>query len=105
ISNAIFYGRENGKVLVEIFTNNDKIICKVIDDGIGIPEEHISKIWDRFYQVDPSRAGDNSGLGLSMVKWIVEAHGGKIRVESETDKGTVFTFELPLNKKVEILSD
>ncbi|WP_199726053.1 cell wall metabolism sensor histidine kinase WalK [Leptotrichia sp. OH3620_COT-345] len=101
ISNAIFYGKKNGNVLIEIFTNNGKVICKVSDDGIGISEEHIDKIWDRFYQVDPSRAGDNSGLGLSMVKWIVEAHNGKIDVESEINKGSIFSFELPLNKKIE----
>ena len=103
ISNAVCYGKENGNIIIEIFSENEKVICKVIDDGIGIAKEHIHKIWNRFYQIDTSRSGDNSGLGLSMVKWIIEAHKGKIGVESEPDKGTVFTFELPLHfsEKVE----
>ena len=66
------------------------------DDGIGIAQEDLPKIWDRFYQADPSRSGDSSGLGLSMVKWIVQAHGGEIHVESTLGEGSVFTAELPL---------
>ena len=64
-------------------------------DGIGIGEEHLGRIWDRFYQVDPSReSGSGLGLGLSMVKQIVELHGGSIKVESEPGKGSRFTVEL-----------
>jgi len=97
ISNAITYGNENGMIVItlEKIENSDKIQCKIIDDGIGISSEHINKIWNRFYQVDSSRSSDNSGLGLSIVKWIIEEHKGTIMVESELGKGTIFTFYLP----------
>ena len=99
IDNAITYGKENGKILIKVFQNKDRIVCKVEDDGIGIAKEHMGKIWNRFYQVDSSRSGDNSGLGLSLVKWIIDAHKGTINVESELGKGTVFTFEFPLKSE------
>ena len=94
ISNAISYGKQNGTVTVELFLKEDKIISKISDDGIGISEDKLNKIWLRFYQVDPSKNGDNSGLGLSMVKKIVELHKGEIFVESELGKGTTFTIIL-----------
>ena len=106
ISNAITYGNENGIIKIILnkmenesenadLKNSNKIKCEIIDDGIGISSEHINKIWNRFYQVDSSRSSDNSGLGLSIVKWIIEEHKGTITVESELGKGTVFTFYLP----------
>lgn len=95
IGNAVTYGKENGNIYITAFNEKDKIICKVSDDGIGIAKENIDRIWDRFYQVDYSRSGDNSGLGLALVKWIIKAHKGEIRVESELGKGTTFIFELP----------
>ena len=94
ISNAISYGKQNGTVTVELFLKEDKIISKISDDGIGISEDKLDKIWLRFYQVDPSKNGDNSGLGLSMVKKIIELHKGEIFVESELGKGTTFTIIL-----------
>ena len=105
ISNAITYGNENGtiKIILNKIENESentdvqksKIKCQIIDDGIGISSEHINKIWNRFYQVESSRSTDNSGLGLSIVKWIIEEHKGTIMVESELGKGTIFTFYLP----------
>ena len=70
---------------------------EVKDDGIGISEEHISKIWDRFYRVDKSRSRENggTGLGLSMVRWIVSIHNGDIRVKSKEGVGTSFIFQFP----------
>ena len=93
ISNAISYGKQNGTITIELFLGKDenKVISKISDDGIGIPEDELDKIWLRFYQVDPSKSGDNSGLGLSMVKKIVELHNGEIFVESEFGAGTTFT--------------
>jgi len=96
ITNAVNYGKENGYINIELFKNNNRIIGKIADNGIGIAKENINKIWTRFYQVDSSRTSDSSGLGLSMVKWIVEAHNGNISVKSELDKGTIFTVEFPL---------
>ena len=94
ISNAICYGKQNGTIMLELFSENDKIISKISDDGIGIEKDKLDKIWLRFYQVDSSKSGDNSGLGLSMVKKIIELHKGEIFVESEFGKGTTFTIIL-----------
>nr|WP_314114974.1 HAMP domain-containing sensor histidine kinase [uncultured Leptotrichia sp.] len=94
ISNAISYGKQDGTVTVELFLKEDKIISKISDNGIGISGDKLDKIWLRFYQVDPSKNGDNSGLGLSMVKKIIELHKGEIFVESKLRKGTTFTIIL-----------
>lgn len=100
ISNAITYGKENGNIFIKIFKSEEKIVSIIKDDGIGISKEHIDKIWNRFYQVDPSRNNsNNSGLGLSMVKGIIEAHKGTISIESEIGFGSVFTFEIPISKR------
>ncbi len=97
IENAIHYGKENGNVLVSLSKEGDRVIGRVKDDGIGIAPEHLDKIWQRFYQIDSVRNPNHnsSGLGLSMVKWIVEAHGGTISVESTPGVGSAFTFEIP----------
>ena len=70
-------------------------------DGIGLAAEDLDKVWRRFWQADPAHSGGGAGLGLSMVKWIVEAHGGRITVESVLGKGTAFTFTLPLGRGAE----
>ena len=96
VSNAITYGRENGNIWVSISRDADNAIITVRDDGIGISEEHINRIWDRFYQVDGSRsAGNGSGLGLSIVKEIATLHNGSVSVESEKGKGSTFMVEIP----------
>ena len=95
ISNAISYNKENGYVKIELIKTGNKLIGKIYDNGIGISKENINKIWIRFFQVDSSRTTDSSGLGLAMVKWIVEAHNGTISVVSQLEKGTLFTFEIP----------
>ena len=76
----------------------DKILLSVADDGIGIAEEEQSKIFGRFYQVDPSRSNAGMGLGLSMANEIAKFHGGEIQVESAPEKGSVFTLILPCEK-------
>jgi signal transduction histidine kinase len=70
----------------------------VADTGVGIPPENLPHIFDRFYRVDKSRARaqGGSGLGLSIAKWIAQAHGGTIRVTSQVGKGTTFSVTLPL---------
>ena len=95
ISNSITYGKPDGHTLVTLSANETEITGSVQDDGIGIPEDKLDKIWQRFYQVDPARtsgSSSGSGLGLSMVKWIVQAHGGRIEVSSRLGEGTCFTF-------------
>lgn len=97
ISNGIKYGQKKGYIKVKLEKKEDKIYGSVEDNGIGIGEEYIDKIWERFYQIDPSRTSHeegSSGLGLSMVKWIVEVHGGQIKVQSVLGEGSCFSFFL-----------
>lgn len=95
--NSIKYGHPNGttEVSVENLIKN-KVIIRVTDNGEGIPKEHIPRLFERFYRVDQSgsRAEGGSGLGLSIVKHIMEAHDEKIYVESEEDVGSEFSFTL-----------
>ncbi|MED2787315.1 HAMP domain-containing sensor histidine kinase [Bacillus thuringiensis] len=102
LTNAIAYSKASGTVHMQLFRDETNIIGKVSDNGIGISEQHITKIWDRFYRVDAARTSSNignTGLGLSMVKWIVELHGGEITVESKLGEGSTFTFKLPIEKR------
>ncbi len=102
ISNGIKYGEKDGFVKISISKDDNQLIGSISDNGIGISEENLGKIWDRFYQVNPSRTADNSdsmGFGLSMVKWIVESHNGTINVQSTLDEGTTFLFQIPLTEK------
>lgn len=95
VSNAIKYGKENGYVNINAYQTDNEVICSVEDNGIGISSENIDKIWNRFYQVNPSRDNENSlGLGLSMVQTIIEKMGGKITVTSKENIGTTFTIIL-----------
>ena len=98
ISNAVSYGKEGGNIKVTLHQIPSGVQGTVEDDGIGISRDDQVHIWERFYRVDASRTGKGegsySGLGLSMVKWIAQAHGGNVRVESELGKGSCFTFEL-----------
>ncbi|MBT8221643.1 MAG: ATP-binding protein, partial [Eudoraea sp.] len=95
--NSIKYGQENGttEVSVENLIKN-KVIIRITDNGEGIPQEHIPRVFERFYRVDKSgsRKEGGSGLGLSIVKHIIEAHGEKIYVESVADVGSEFSFTL-----------
>ena len=92
ISNSVKYGKENGSVSISATKQNDRTEIIVEDNGVGIPKEHIDKIWTRFYRIDDVRNDEyqSSGLGLSMVKSIVELHGGEISVKSDVGKGTKF---------------
>lgn len=101
ISNAYNYGRTGGNITVSLVQENEKMILRVADDGIGIAEEYLPKIWERFYQVDPSRTADKTGsigLGLSMVKWIADCHNGTVDVTSEPGRGSVFTFQMEVSR-------
>lgn len=97
ISNAVYYSKEKGTVMIKLKREKEHAVGTVEDDGIGISKEDQVHIWERFYRADTSRTdSSHSGLGLPMVKWIAEAHGGKVFVESELHKGSKFTFFLPL---------
>ncbi len=97
ISNAIKYNKPGGNVTISIEEIADFIQVDIEDSGVGIAPEHIPYIFDQFYQIDRSkRVGDKgSGLGLTIAKKIVDAHGGSIRVSSELGKGSIFTVLLP----------
>lgn len=97
ISNAVRYGKANGFVKVALARQGTDIVFSVEDNGIGIDEADIGKIWQRFYRVDKAHSREEgcSGLGLAMVKQIAELHGGRVSVESEVGKGSTFTVIFP----------
>lgn len=97
IANSINYGKENGNSKVSVqLVSKDKFKISVSDDGIGIKEHNIPRLFERFYRVDTSRSREHggSGLGLSIVKHIIEAHNQEILVESKLGTGTTFSFTL-----------
>ena len=97
LDNAIKYTREGGSVTVLAANQANERILEIRDTGIGIPPEALPHIFERFYRADPSRNGssEGAGLGLSLVRWIVEQHHGRIEVNSEPGKGSCFTVRLP----------
>ena len=104
IVNAIKYGHEDGTIEVSIEDLvKSKVIIRITDNGEGIAKEHIPRLFERFYRVDKSgsRKEGGSGLGLSIVKHIIEAHGEKIYVESVLGVGSEFSFTLEKHKKME----
>ena len=98
VNNAVKYRDKSGErqSFVKVVLKKDETITiKVIDNGVGISKENRERIFDRFYKVDKSRSDEDSfGLGLSMVKWIAEAHGGSVEVESVPEVGSTFTIRL-----------
>ncbi len=93
LANAVRYTADSGNIRVSLARDGDYARLDVADDGIGIPPEHLPNIFDRFYRVDKARARANgsTGLGLAIVRGIVEQHGGRVAVQSETGKGSIFT--------------
>lgn len=100
ISNAVRYNKDNGNVYVSTKSLSDKIEIQVKDTGIGIPENDLSKVFAEFYRSENARKIINfgTGLGLSLVKQIIENYNGNIKVKSAIDEGTTFTIQIPLNK-------
>lgn len=100
LTNAIKYNRDGGEIKFKIAKEDGFALVQISDNGIGIEEELLDRIFERFYLVDHSRSKkiSSTGLGLSIVKHIVEAHGGRIEVTSEVGKGSTFTIYLPLEK-------
>jgi len=94
VQNAVTYTPAGGTITLALARRDDRIELSVADTGCGIPPEEMPRIFDRFYQVDRSRASLGSGLGLSLCKWIVEAHGGRIVVDSAVGRGSRFTVVL-----------
>jgi two-component system phosphate regulon sensor histidine kinase PhoR len=98
LDNAIKYTPAGGQVAVRVKRAQGSAILIVHDTGIGIPGEHLTRVFERFYRVDRARSRERggTGLGLSIVRSIVEAHDGKIVLESEPGKGTTCIVSLPL---------
>jgi len=100
VNNAIKYGSDEGKVEVQFHDMDKQILTEVSDDGVGIPQEEISRIFERFYRVDKSRSREagGTGLGLSIVKHIIEAHKQTINARSSEKAGSTFSFTLQKGK-------
>ncbi len=100
VHNGIKYGKYNGFVKISIYTLDKKILIEVSDNGIGISEEHLPHVFERFYRVDKSRSREQggSGLGLSIVKHIADAHHQTLHVRSKEGAGTTFGFTLELER-------
>ncbi len=103
VENAVRYTNPGGRVTVAVEARQNQALLSVRDTGIGIAPEHLPHIFERFYRADPARrptAGGSSGLGLSIVEWVVRAHGGAVAVESRVGQGSSFTVTLPLTPHV-----
>lgn len=96
VENAIKYGKDNGIIKISFFDMYDHILCEVTDDGPGIAEESLPRLFERFFRTDKARSRDQggSGLGLAIVKHIIDAHGQTINVRSKVKVGTTFAFTL-----------
>ncbi|RGX13798.1 sensor histidine kinase [Paraclostridium sordellii] len=97
LSNAIKFSKDGGVIKIDIEENDDNIEIKISDNGIGIPKNKLNSIFDRFKQVDGNtiRKGEGSGIGLYLVKCLVDMHGGSIFVDSEVGIGTIFNIQIP----------
>ena len=97
VENAIKYGKDNGHIVASVYDTDGKVVLiEISDDGIGIDEEHLPRIFERFYRTDAARSRDKggTGLGLAICKHIIEAHGHSIHVRSTLDVGTTIGFTL-----------
>jgi two-component system phosphate regulon sensor histidine kinase PhoR len=97
LDNAIKYTPDKGSINVYVTDADDEVHVTVKDTGIGIPREHLNRIFERFYRVDKNRSREmgGTGLGLSIVKHIIHSHGGRVWVQSELEVGSSFSFSLP----------
>jgi len=96
VVNSIKYGRENGSTEIRFHNIEDRVMVEVADDGLGIAQHHLPRLFERFYRVDKSRSRNKggTGLGLAIVKHIVESHGQTIQVRSTEGVGSTFSFTL-----------
>ena len=95
LDNALKFTPGTGSVTLSAYPENEKVRVGVRDSGVGISDDHLPHIFERFYKVDRSRQGGGTGLGLAIVKHIVQAHGSEVAVESREGEGSAFTFTLP----------
>ena len=97
IDNAVKYSPLRGNIFVRVGSNDGDAVVEVQDSGPGIPAEHRSKVFERFYRVDKARSREDggTGLGLSIAEWAVGAHGGRIELDCGTEPGCIFRIRLP----------
>jgi len=107
LDNAVRFTPPGGAVMVSAHRHDGSVDVHVTDTGPGIAPEHLPRLFERFYRVDPSRSAKDggTGIGLAIARSVVEAHGGRIRAESEEGKGSVFTFELPVAPETQTRRD
>ena len=96
LHNAIKFTPEAGRIEVSASRDDENVVVRVRDSGIGIAPEDLPRVFERFYKVDQSRATGGSGLGLALVKHAIEAHGGRVQVDSRLGQGTVFSLSIPV---------
>jgi signal transduction histidine kinase len=96
VDNAVKYTPDNGQVAIDAAAAEDEVVITVSDTGPGIPEDELPHVWSRLYRGDKSRSTRGLGLGLSLVRAIVEAHGGRVSVWSEPGAGSRFDVHLPI---------
>ncbi|MGH9139750.1 MAG: sensor histidine kinase, partial [Vicinamibacterales bacterium] len=96
VANAITYAPEQSTIRIDATREGERLTISIADEGPGIPEEDLSRVFERFYRVDKSRARDpgGTGLGLAIVKHLVELHGGTVRAENGAERGARFTITL-----------
>ena len=101
LSNAIKYGPDQGRITIKVETKDKWVKVKVIDQGPGIPINQRNFIFQRFVRLDSAESYSNvgAGLGLSVVKEIIKAHGGEVQVENQSQGGAVFSLTLPLDEE------
>jgi len=97
LDNAVAYSPENEKVTISVEQEKKEFIVNITDQGIGIAQKHLPRLFERFYRVDKARSRKHggTGLGLAIVKHIAQAHGGKVTVESQPGRGSIFSIHLP----------
>ncbi|GAV11599.1 HAMP domain-containing histidine kinase [Paenibacillus sp. MER 180] len=99
IDNAVKFSPEESVITIHTSWDAEKVVVRIVDQGIGISEEHLTKVMDKFYQVNPSHGG--TGLGLAITYELVKAHGGEMSIESEPEVGTTVIVTLPVNMPIE----
>jgi two-component system phosphate regulon sensor histidine kinase PhoR len=99
LDNSVKYTNSDSAIKVKAFTEEESLVIEVKDKGIGIPAEHLDRIFERFYRVDRSRSREagGTGLGLAIVRHIALIHSGAVEVESHAGEGSVFRLRLPAN--------
>ena len=100
LENATNHSPEGGRIIIRAQRAGDRIVITVADEGPGIPPSDLTRIFERFYRVDKSRTREGkdpggTGLGLSIVRHLVELHGGRVSAANRTERGAIFTVELP----------